>query len=92
MAKSKEAYTIKVNENFKDLPRAFRGDKGINPEELCGVINDYAAKGWPLKDINKDGMIVGHLIRTYVTDAREVWARVKPLEEPVKSKELEDIW
>lgn len=89
LAKSKQAYTIKVNKDFKDLPRSFRGD--CSPEDLCRIINEQAGRGHPLKDVKND-MIVGHLIRAFVTDAKEVWARVVPLEEPKPLTGLGDIW
>lgn len=86
-AKSKDAYTVKIKPGHLDLSLKPTKD----PQELCRYVNQRAAQGHPMRDYNKYGWIVGRIIRAFVTDIGEVWARVIPVE-PIKPKELKDIW
>src|SRR5687768_77071 len=67
LSNGKNLYTIKVKpDSMPDLERlpdfVLREEKNC-PEKLCRWVNDRAAKGQFVKDVNKEGMIVGKLIR-----------------------------
>lgn len=68
LAKSEKAYTVKVKATF---------GKG-SPEEVCRYINEQAGLGRPCKNYNKEGFVIGDMVRASVTDTNEVWARVIP--------------
>lgn len=88
-AKSKDAYTIKVTVNHPDMVRS--PIPIDSPQELCRQVNKLAAYGHPMSDYNKDGDKIGKIVRAFVTDIGEVWARVVP-HESVQMKNLGDIW
>jgi hypothetical protein len=70
LAKAPGAYTVKI-----PVP-SFGEDEAIH---VVARINHFACCGHYEKQY-KGGVAVGRLVRAFVTDAGEVWARVIPFE------------
>jgi hypothetical protein len=75
LAKSPKAYTVKCG------LLGSKSEAEANALGTCSYVNKMATQGTPVKHYDKQGKHTGNMVRAFITDIGEVWARVVPIGE-----------